>query len=532
MPSLTRLLRRVSAWDTRDKPESQQDKTNAPSTVKQSTVPLPTPRRSRPSRNARLNIYTNNSDPLEHDLFCQTTMYSIPPRLSNNLDDAFIQDVFTRFRTSLPPIAAALVPRHSGPEPEEGGSPNVDTQKELEEAEGDPGLETSESDSATSDDFETEAVTPYVSDSSAAQSPRGSVDMSLQLPSEVWHMIASYLPSESAASLALTSRTMRLYLGTTYWQRLSSEDNRAKRATFLEHMDDQLPDHVLCYRCAKYHYRRNREREHWTQEYHHACPISEIGTGPQMTKYRVFPTELYQLTMRAHFYGVNFGIPLSALNRRWTSESSESGWRHHSRCAILDNHLFVKVQSIHWVEAKMSPSELRIVIAERYGERFAHCKHIGQTFDRFCRCAVRHVRVSGIRASDCADCRPLRRCAQCPTEYLVEIKLLEDRNALDPLTRFRHALVVSRWSDLGNGSVASPEWLACNSAGDDQPRWTTSGWNSARQRTIRSKFEAHLGRRVPEVPALELREWRTWTKKSQGLLGQSNPTDSQTQDDW
>ena len=51
----------------------------------------------------------------------------------------------------------------------------------------------------------------------------------------------------------------------------------------------------------------------------------------------------------------------------------------------------------------------------------------------------------------------MRRCPMCPTEYLIEIKMAEDRSDPDPRRRFKQALVVTRWSDLGDGSGPWPE---------------------------------------------------------------------------
>lgn len=64
----------------------------------------------------------------------------------------------------------------------------------------------------------------------------------------------------------------------------------------------------------------------------------------------------------------------------------------------------------------------------------------------------------------------MRRCPRCPTEYLVEIKVVED---LEERTgnmheRFKRAIVVTRWSDLGDGRVPwRGEWAACNGLDGD-----------------------------------------------------------------
>ena len=55
----------------------------------------------------------------------------------------------------------------------------------------------------------------------------------------------------------------------------------------------------------------------------------------------------------------------------------------------------------------------------------------------------------------------MRRCPECPTEYLIEVRVQEDKT--DPRQLFKHAIVITRWSDLGDGSSPkSIEWAACN----------------------------------------------------------------------
>jgi hypothetical protein len=75
----------------------------------------------------------------------------------------------------------------------------------------------------------------------------------------------------------------------------------------------------------------------------------------------------------------------------------------------------------------------------------------------------------------------MRRCPRCPTEYLIEVKLSEDttpdtnppfgtaaNSSRGKGVKFRHAIVVTRWSDLGDGSTpsSSAEWAACNGQTD------------------------------------------------------------------
>lgn len=87
----------------------------------------------------------------------------------------------------------------------------------------------------------------------------------------------------------------------------------------------------------------------------------------------------------------------------------------------------------------------------------------------------------------CGFCRPMRRCPECPTEYLIEVKLAEDKS--DPRGMvFRQAIVVTRWTDLGDGrSPEGDEWAAVNGA---VGRYDSFTHRNYAKRGIASVFEA------------------------------------------
>jgi hypothetical protein len=92
----------------------------------------------------------------------------------------------------------------------------------------------------------------------------------------------------------------------------------------------------------------------------------------------------------------------------------------------------------------------------------------------------------------CDVCRPARRCPECPTEYLIEVNLTEDK--FDPVNRFKHALVVTRWSDLGDGTspTASPEYCAINGTGADYDSFSHVG-----RRAVAGVFESKMSGAIP-----------------------------------
>ena len=94
----------------------------------------------------------------------------------------------------------------------------------------------------------------------------------------------------------------------------------------------------------------------------------------------------------------------------------------------------------------------------------------------------------------------MRRCPECPTEYLVDVKLAEDRSEKDPRLLFKHAIVVTRWSDLGDGSSpTSPEWAAVTGALEDYDSLSTIG-----TRAISGTFESQTADTGPGQRILNL----------------------------
>ncbi|PKX92621.1 uncharacterized protein P174DRAFT_442476 [Aspergillus novofumigatus IBT 16806] len=307
--------------------------------------------------------------------------------------------------------------------------------------------------------LDTEDSDGFASDLQKDNRPPGE-PMIASLSQDLWALVAEYLNPAERASLAFASKTLLLRLGRGPWMALNLPENREYRVDFLAPHDRYLPHHLLCMPCARYHRR--------TQEGHERLEPATV------------------LALRAHRFGPAYGIPVDSLSRRWRRD----GWSHHTRYHIHKGKLLMRVVSSTFAEPDLAPSSMRLLLYSRddYWPYFSVCAHWrdGQLMD-VCKCALGHVpkprATAGLqglehRAKDiyhgrthnpnqfatlCAKCRPMRRCPDCPSEYMVEIKLSEDRS--DPRSlRFRHAIVVTRWCDLGDGTSphGSREWAACN----------------------------------------------------------------------
>lgn len=322
-----------------------------------------------------------------------------------------------------------------------------------------------------------------------------------KLTPELWKEILEYLTPSDLASLAMTCKAFFELLGPDTWVTLRHPHHHRHRVRFLSHMDHHMPHHLLCFACGTYHRRIQVGEEILKPTNIHNpifnCPHvsnpSKRVSRIRLTSGRTLPFTFVQLVLRAHRFSPSHGIPLLELGRRY-KDSSPYPWSHNTRYAIINGHLLIRVISTCFPPPPpLPPSGKRTLLYspnDDYNPYFSVCPHWrdGNLMPAV-KCALSHIpavqrpswttgpqnAAANIRARLAAPvspmvtlchevCRPMRRCPSCPTEYLIEVKLAEDRDDSDPRRRFRYALSVTRWSDLGDGSTPfpehNPEWAA------------------------------------------------------------------------
>lgn len=348
------------------------------------------------------------------------------------------------------------------------------------------------------------------------------------LPEEVWQLIVSFLNPADAASLAISTRTLYSKLGRQPLLDLNTPENDPYKAVFLNHLDFHLPRQLLCFQCNRFHRRLNPGKETLKADFVanplFTCPNVRASVLPRMRLVhgRELPYSFVQLATRSAKHTPVHGIPAEKLERRWKDASS--GWSHRTRYMVFDGRLLLRVVShAHALPAAdMTETRVRHLLYDReeYTPFFSACAHWkdGRLMP-LVKCALSHVpqypksymqqlktapKVSRGLANPnfivrmCDECRPARRCPECPTEYLVEIQMVEDKN--DAERPFKHSLVVTRWSDLGDGSspFTSPEWAAINGrdagamGGDAYESFSHVG-----RRAVSGIFESHISGSIP-----------------------------------
>ena len=135
----------------------------------------------------------------------------------------------------------------------------------------------------------------------------------LRLPPEMILLVASMLPTPSAACLALCSRRLKQILGPGFWRSLRSEIPDVLLA-FLSSLAKDLPQHYVCQECVCLH--RMSEIK-WprliTRYLGPRCTWRNPGYRHLfLSRYQICFLHI-QLAIKQHYCGTDIGFPLEAF---------------------------------------------------------------------------------------------------------------------------------------------------------------------------------------------------------------------------
>ncbi|KAK8005950.1 hypothetical protein PG991_012247 [Apiospora marii] len=336
--------------------------------------------------------------------------------------------------------------------------------------------------------------------------------MLASLSPELWLHVAEYLSALDVARLSFTCRTMTARLGPLPYRLLRDPSNHSDRLDFLLAMDAKLPRHLFCFPCAQWHLRIQPGFESLKPASVlnplFECPNRKNFKLPppriRITEGRTLPFTFVQLAKRHWALGPDYGIPHQSLARRWKESSlSGSGWSHTSLYHITEKgHVLMRVTSQIFVEGGMPDAAKRSLLFSRddYTPYFSVCAHwkAGE-LTSVPKCALDHLPVEDASARRDLQNRLHGSMAPRPKAaglYLFELKTAEDRSvAINGAGRFKQALMVSRWSDLGPARRPDDkEWAAV--AGEDE-EGDYDSFAEMGKRSLNGTFEAAFTDTVP-----------------------------------
>jgi hypothetical protein len=346
------------------------------------------------------------------------------------------------------------------------------------------------------------------------------------LPDELWKRIASHLDDIDAASLTIATKTLNKKLGNGALKVMNLPEKRNQRIKFLQAAyDRRWPGELLCFPCASYHRRTSAGKEslhsQFVQRPIYDCPNVRNTVLPRtrITHGRELPYYFMQLALRESFYGTRFGITHEDLARQW--KCKDSTWKHRTRYMVHDGHLLMRCVSTAFAPPELTATAERHLLYDReeFTPFFSVCAHWRDgLLTKICKCALSHVpkppdsyreqlrrapKISREAAhpnfivTGCDTCRPARRCPECPSEYLVEIQMCEDPKSEG--FKFKHAIVVTRWTDLGDGKnpYTSPEWLAINGLNKAAGGAEFESFSRLGRRAVSGVFESRISGSIP-----------------------------------
>ena len=246
------------------------------------------------------------------------------------------------------------------------------------------------------------------------------------LPVEIIQLIsAAFLPVDAAASLALSSRLMLKILGTQTLRSLLLDRHDIERTRFLENLERDLPDWLLCPHCSKFHPvdRNAHPRQLWRYYNEKKCVrvngVVTIG---------------YRYHLRYEF--VQLLAYLKELSDRDTLYLPEKRVKRVVTASIVEGQLVLQVK----YTLKLRKNRDITLIRSSIGTL---CPHLCSWFDdsifaQELRCRLMHA---DRRQPPCIECKELKHCPDCPTSFQVSVESLED-----PVTKIQ----VDIWRHLGS----------------------------------------------------------------------------------
>lgn len=239
------------------------------------------------------------------------------------------------------------------------------------------------------------------------------------LPVEILQYISTaFLPSDAAASLALCSRSMLRILGSQVLHSLRLKCHAVEQVRFLENLEKDLPDWLLCHYCSAFHPvdQNGDPSQCWRGSEEKVCVrvngLVSIGCDFRL-RY-----EHAQLIMRNYRLGRPYEINLERFSKRSAMNLPEKSLESVITAKIVAGELLLQIKHTLRLLKIWDISLIRTTIPEL-------CPHIDRYRDSIFAQALR-CRLSHANRLPCIECKKQKHCLKCSTSFQVHIRTLEN----------------------------------------------------------------------------------------------------------
>ena len=266
------------------------------------------------------------------------------------------------------------------------------------------------------------------------------------LPMELLQYIsATFLPSDAAASLALCSRSMLRILGTQAFHCLGLECHIVEKTRFLENLEKELLNWLLCHHCSKFH-PVNRKADPSQRWYHlNETECARVnGFVPIRHDYTI-RYEHTQLIMRNFRLRRPYELYLKRLSKKYARHFPDTGLESAVTADIVEGELLIQIKHTLRLRKNSDMSLIRVMPRELC--RHLVGRHRDSIFAQSLRCRLSHA--SNL---PCSECKKRKHCPNCSTSFQVDIRMIET---------FVTEVCVNIWRCLGScESPLNPKWRA------------------------------------------------------------------------
>lgn len=291
-----------------------------------------------------------------------------------------------------------------------------------------------------------------------------------KLPPELILHISSYLPPESAASLAISCLTLYSCLEMQCLRPLKKAECSVVNG-FLRLLDRDLPGHLLCPHCNKFHSMSLAEthlpsrRAFLSSNPSLACWSADSGSDIKKAIHFEFSSTIFRMAMKAHRQGHDTANLVNLLSYGTTNFVRSGFVEQRSTAArIQDGSLLLREQRVF-----MIPSSQKLPLPWHGGIDI--CPHIRfVTMLGLYKYGIRIPKSDAIEGYE--NKQGIIYCEYCYTEFRVDFK---------GYGRVGNAMFVTRWMDVGEGRDPSDF------------KWRSRLWDYASRSTTRKKATFRRG---------------------------------------
>jgi hypothetical protein len=264
------------------------------------------------------------------------------------------------------------------------------------------------------------------------------------LPMEIILQISRLLPPESAASFSICCRPVYFALGTQYLEDLRPMEGstRLHRERLLKLLERDLPDHIICGFCKKFHaINKARRHLHSNSDYfnHLKCWKADYESITSLYIHEEFSSSVFEMAMKRYRQGSEYSDLLDLLSLKTTTHFRHGYVEQRTAAAkLIDGSLVVREQKIFMIPATQP-------IPFPWDASFVICPHISffiiEDLNRY----LRDIRVSDWKIQKgYLNGERVVRCRYCRSEYQIDFKQFGRRG---------NAMYVTKWLDLGQGPL-------------------------------------------------------------------------------